>query len=148
MLSAKPVVISTVTLPTGATPIHSWSPWPASRLRAATDRVEGLRGESDGRRWTFGWSGPAKAEGEATALQRKPREESRMDGQRVTGRCGRGLLWCTLGAMLALNPDTASADLCTGIGTPLRVPAAKCGDLQRLAKPNSALSLYDRHELR
>ena len=41
-----------------------------------------------------------------------------MDGQRVTGRCGRGLLWCTLGAMLALNPDTASADQCTGIGTP------------------------------
>ena len=41
-----------------------------------------------------------------------------MDGQRVTGRFGRGLLWCALGAMLALSPDTGSADQCTGIGTP------------------------------
>jgi hypothetical protein len=36
-------------------------------------------------------------------------EESGMDEQRITGRFGRRLLWCTLGAMLALSPGTASA---------------------------------------
>jgi hypothetical protein len=50
--------------------------------------------------------------------QREPMEESGMDGQRITGRFGRRLLWCTLGAMLALGPGTASAvgtstDACT-----------------------------------
>jgi hypothetical protein len=32
-----------------------------------------------------------------------------MDAQRITGGFGRRLLWCTLGAMLALSPGTASA---------------------------------------
>ena len=32
-----------------------------------------------------------------------------MDGQQFIGRFGRRLLWCALGAMLALSPGTASA---------------------------------------
>ena len=32
-----------------------------------------------------------------------------MDVQRIIGRFGRRLLWCTLGAMLALSPGTALA---------------------------------------
>ena len=36
-----------------------------------------------------------------------------MDGQRITGRFGLRLLWCTLGATLALGPDTASAQVGT-----------------------------------
>ena len=45
-----------------------------------------------------------------------------MDGQRISGRVGRRLLWCTLGAMLALSPGTAVAqagtttDACTQAG--------------------------------
>ena len=47
-----------------------------------------------------------------------------MNVQRITGRFGRRLLWCTLGAMLALSPGTASAagtttDACTQAGVPL-----------------------------
>ena len=47
-----------------------------------------------------------------------------MNVQRITGRFGRRLLWCALGATLALSPGTASAagtttDACTQAGVPL-----------------------------
>lgn len=45
--------------------------------------------------------------------QWKPREGSGMDGQRITGRVGRRLLWCTLAAMLALSPGMGSAQTST-----------------------------------
>jgi hypothetical protein len=56
--------------------------------------------------------------------QWQPREESGMDARRIVivRRFGRRLLWCTLGAMLALSPGTASAqagtttDACTQAG--------------------------------
>ena len=35
-----------------------------------------------------------------------------MDARWIVDRFGRGLLWCTLGAVLALGPGTALADKC------------------------------------
>jgi hypothetical protein len=50
--------------------------------------------------------------------QWQPGEESGMIVQRIIGRFGLQLLWCALGAMLALSPDTASADECADPGSP------------------------------
>ena len=41
-----------------------------------------------------------------------------MDVQRIIGRFGRRSLRCTLGALLALSPGTASADECADPGSP------------------------------
>ena len=61
--------------------------------------------------------------------------ESAMDMQRIIGRFGRGLLWCTLGALLALSPDTASAQsACGQFGTSGNLdPGTLCQDQTQYA---------------
>ena len=50
-----------------------------------------------------------------------------MDGQRITGRFGLRLLWCTLGALLALSPGAALAqNACGQIAEELFATGALC----------------------